>query len=78
MVFVNSYTKELKLRLAKHIEGPYSPVYNLGRIPHRRESELIYLALEHPKFARQDGQKVYISYCQPYFALASLVEVCFL
>jgi len=77
MVFVNSYTKELKLRLAKHIEGPYSPAINLGRIPHRRESELIYLALEHPKFACQNGQKVYISYCQPYFTLASLVEVCF-
>lgn len=77
MVYIDSYTKELIVRLAPRITGPYSPPQSLGRVPHRSTSELVYLGFEHPQFAADGGRRVYVSYCQPHFTLSSLVELCF-
>ena len=49
----------------------------MGRLPHLPSSELIYMAFEHPTFARDGGRQVFISYCQPSFVPNSLVEVGF-
>jgi hypothetical protein len=48
-----------------------------GRLPHSPASELIYLGFEHPRFARDGGQRVVVSYCEPRFEMSSLLEVRF-
>jgi hypothetical protein len=77
MTYIDSFTKVLCLRLADDLAGPYSAPRPVGRVPHQRDSELVYLGFEHPRFAQGDGERVYISYCQPYFAPSSLMELCF-
>ena len=77
MVYIDSYTKELIVRLAPRATGPYSSPQPLGRVPHRATSELVYLGFEHPQFAADGGRRVYVSYCQPHFTLSALVELCF-
>jgi Domain of unknown function (DUF4185) len=77
MVYVNSFTKQLLVRLADDILGPYSSPIVVGRLPHLPSSELIYMAFEHPMFARDGGRQVFISYSQPSFVPNSLVEVGF-
>jgi hypothetical protein len=77
MVYVDAFTKELAVRLADRPEGPYSAPELGGRLPHSPESDLIYLGFEHPKFARDAGERVVVSYCEPRFAMSSLLEVCF-
>jgi hypothetical protein len=77
MTFVDSFTKQLFIRLADDICGPYSPPRLVGRLPHRPSSELIYIGFEHPKYAADGGRRVYVSYCQPSFTPNSLLELCF-
>jgi hypothetical protein len=77
MIYVDSFSKALMLRLAGQLCGPYSPPLSLGRVPHQPNSELIYLGFEHPMFSDGDGRRVYVSYCQPYFTPTSLMELCF-
>ncbi len=77
MVYVDAFTKELMLRSADDLAGPYSTPASLGRVPHMPSSELVYLGFQHPGFARDGGRRVYVSYCQPSFVPASLCELCF-
>jgi hypothetical protein len=77
MAFVDSFTKQLFIRLADDVRGPYSPPRLVGRLPHLPSSELIYTGFEHPKFAADSGRRVYVSYCQPSFTPNSLLELCF-
>lgn len=75
MVYNDAFTKRLALRFAERPEGPYSAPVNAGRLPHAPESELVYLALEHPQFARDAGRRVLVTYCEPHFRMPSLLEV---
>ncbi|MDX6402443.1 MAG: hypothetical protein QOF27_3049 [Gaiellaceae bacterium] len=77
MIYVDAFSKELAIRLADRLEGPYSPPETVGRLPHSPASTLIYLGFEHPKFARDDGRRVFVSYCEPRFEMSSLLEVSF-
>jgi hypothetical protein len=77
MVFTETYKKNLMLRTADVMEGPYSPPMMIGRLPHRAGSELLYFGFEHPRFAAEDGRRVFITYCQPTFSLNEIVELCF-
>lgn len=77
MVYVDAFEKELAVRLADRLEGPYSAPERVGRLPHAEASTLIYLGFEHPKFARDDGRRVVVSYCEPLFEMSSLLEVSF-
>ena len=77
MVYVDPFEKELTVRIAHRIEGPYSAPERVGRLPHAEASTLIYLGFEHPRFALDDGRRVLVSYCEPLFELCSLVEVSF-
>ncbi len=77
MVYVDAFSKQLALRLADRIEGPYSEPEIVGRLPHAPASDLVYLGFEHPKFARDDGRRVLVSYCEPRFEMCSLLEVSF-
>jgi uncharacterized protein DUF4185 len=77
MVYVDSFSKQLALRLADRLEGPYTPPEIVGRLPHAPASDLVYLGFEHAKFARDDGQRVLVSYCEPRFEMCSLLEICF-
>ena len=65
------------LRLSDDLAGPYSPPEVVGRLPHLRSSELVYMGFEHPKFATDGGRRVFVSYCQPSFTLNTLLELCF-
>jgi hypothetical protein len=77
MVYVDPYHKDLFIRFADQVSGPYSTPKKIGRLPHHLESELIYMSFEHPKFSVEDGKKVYITYCQPFFSSNEIVELCF-
>ena len=77
MVYVEPFGMRLALRVADRIEGPYSEPEVVGRLRHAPATELIYLGFEHPRYAREDGRRVLVSYCEPRFELCSLVEVCF-
>jgi hypothetical protein len=77
MVYINSYEKTLWWRTAEALTGPYSKPQLIGRVPHEASSELVYLAFEHAKFAKEGGRRIFISYCQPYFVPNALVEICF-
>jgi Domain of unknown function (DUF4185) len=75
MCYADGFTKQLMMRVADDLSGPYSVPLAVGRLPHHRTSELIYLGFQHPKFARDGGQRLYVSYCQPSFAMPSVVEL---
>jgi hypothetical protein len=77
MVYVDGYRKTLMLRTADELIGPYTPSQKVGRVPYEPASELVYLAFEHPKFRAKDGERVYVSYCQPRFTPNTLVEIRF-
>jgi len=77
MTYINSFTKQMTVRLGRQITGPYSSPQAVGRVPHRSTSELVYLGFEHPQFAAEAGRRVYLSYCQPNFTPSSLMELCF-
>jgi hypothetical protein len=77
LVYIDPYDKDLFVRFAERLSGPYSPPNKIGRLPHHPESELIYMGFEHPKFSGEGGKKVYITYCQPFFSSNEIVELCF-
>jgi hypothetical protein len=77
LVYIDPYHKDLFIRFADQVSGPYSPPKKIGRLPHHPESELIYMGFEHPKFSVEDGKRVYITYCQPFFSSNEIVELCF-
>jgi Domain of unknown function (DUF4185) len=77
MVYVNGYHKTLQFRTAETLAGPYSPAQVIGRVPYEPSNELIYLGFEHSKFRTNDGEKVYVSYCQSCFIPNAFVEVRF-
>jgi hypothetical protein len=77
MVFVDAYDKRLLLRHAPEPWGPWSPPQVACALPHQPGSELIFLGLEHPRFAEDGGRTVYITYGQPHFVQNSLVSLTF-
>jgi Domain of unknown function (DUF4185) len=77
LIYVDGYRKTLMLRTADELWGPYSPPQRLVRVPYKRSSELVYLAFEHPRFRKNAGEIIYVSYCQPYFTANSLATVRF-
>jgi hypothetical protein len=77
LVYVDPYHKDLYVRFADQLDGPYSAPKKIGRLPHHPKSELIYMGFEHPRFSAEDGKRVYITYCQPYFSSNDIVELCF-
>jgi hypothetical protein len=77
MVYVDGYHKTLQFRTAEALTGPYSPAQVIGRVPHEPPNELIYLGFEHSKFRSNDGEKIFISYCQSCFIPNAFVEVRF-
>jgi hypothetical protein len=77
MFYVEGSKKTVKMRTADDLVGPYSSPKRVGKVPCESTSELAYLAFEHPEFRMNDGEKVYISYCQPRFTPNALLEVRF-
>lgn len=75
MVYVDSFTRQLVVRLAADLLGPFSPPRVVGRLPRQPSSDLIYMAFEHPSFVRDGGRRLFVSYCQPSFTPNVLVEV---
>ncbi len=75
MVYVDSHSKDLLVRRADAVTGPYSPPERVGRVPHDPGSELVYLAFEHPAFAGDGGSRIVVTYSQPYFTMNSAVEL---
>lgn len=75
MVYVDGYSKLLHIRTAERIEGPYSEPQALIRVPHEPDSQLVYIAFEHPRYRAGDGKVIYVSYCQPHFTNNSLVRL---
>ncbi|MCZ7569848.1 MAG: DUF4185 domain-containing protein [Ardenticatenaceae bacterium] len=77
MIYVEGYGKTLMMRTADRLFGPYSQPQQIGHLPHDRSSELLYLGFEHPTYRKNDGETVYITYCQPRFTANSLIAVRF-
>lgn len=77
MVYIDEYSKILVMRTAPALWGPYSAPQAIATVPHQASSELVYLGFEHPVFAQDGGQRVFISYCQPNFTANSIVTVNF-
>lgn len=77
MVYAHGFARELYVRSAPDVCGPYGEAVCVGRMPHKPQSELVALAFEHPRFARNGGKTVAVSYCQPDFAQNSLVAITF-
>lgn len=77
MIYADGYEKVLYLRTSEEIWGPYSEPQRLGKLPHREDAEIISQAFEHPKFSKNGGQTVVISYSQPHFTQNSLVSITF-
>lgn len=77
MCYAEGFGRELFLRAAPQPWGPYSEPVSAGKLPHREKAEVVALAFEHPRFARNDGKTIVISYCQPHFTQNSLVSVTF-
>ncbi|HUR80968.1 MAG TPA: DUF4185 domain-containing protein [Thermoanaerobaculia bacterium] len=77
MVYADGFARELYVRTAPAVCGPYGPAVAVGRLPHRDSAEMVALAFEHPRFAKNGGKTVVVSYCQPHFTQNSLVAVTF-
>jgi hypothetical protein len=77
MTFIDEYDKKLTLRTADQIWGPFSPPVKIAAVPLKESNRWVYLGFEHPEFRKNDGQTVYISYCQPYFSPNSIISVSF-
>lgn len=77
MVYVEGFARELFVRTAPKVCGPYGPAVNVGKLPHRENAEVVALAFEHPSFARRGGKTIVVSYCQPHFTQNSLVSITF-
>jgi hypothetical protein len=78
MAYVDPYAKVLNLRHAPRPWGPWSPPQTVGgELPHHPGSELIFLGLEHPRFAEDGGRTVHLTYGQPHFVQNSLLALTF-
>lgn len=77
MVYADGFARELYVRTAPEVWGPWGPAVAVGRLPHRRSAEMVALAFEHPSFAKNGGRTVSVSYCQPHFTQNALVAVTF-
>jgi hypothetical protein len=65
------------MRTADAMWGPYSDPAPIVAVPHGASSEMVYLAFEHSEFTRDDGETVFLSYCQPHFTNNSLLALKF-
>jgi hypothetical protein len=72
MTYVDLLDGGLYLRAADSAWGPYSAPRRVGQVP---RSEEAYLGFEHAGFAREDGRRIFVSYCEPRFHQSSLVAV---
>lgn len=77
MVYLDGYNNNLMLRTAEYLWGPYTAPTTAISVPRKPESELIYMGFEHPRFHKDQGKTVYISYCQPHFNNNMLVAMTF-
>jgi hypothetical protein len=77
MIYIDQYDGRLFFRKADDIHGPYSEPSIGPLVPRKESSELVYLAFEHPCFRKNNGKKIYISYCQPHFVSNSVISVTF-
>ena len=77
LFYLDEYRKVLMLRVADRIWGPYGEPMALFRIPANTTSELAYLSFEHAPFRRNGGRSVFVSCCQPFFSLPSLLTITF-
>jgi hypothetical protein len=77
MFYVDSYEKQLMVRAAERLWGPYTMPATIVRLPHEPATELIYLGFEHPDFSLDAGRTVFVSYCQPRFTSNSLLNLRF-
>jgi hypothetical protein len=77
MAYADGFARELYVRTAPDVCGPYGPAVAVGRLPHRPSAEMVALAFEHPRFAKNGGKTIVVSYCQPHFTQNSLVAVTF-
>ena len=77
MIYLDEYSKRLKLRTADQLWGPYSEPTDLIGVPHQDDSLFVYLGFEHAGFQRENGRKIFVSYCEPHFAASSLLSVTF-
>ncbi len=75
MFFVDRYEKNLMVRTARRLWGPYSDPKRIIGLPHEPTTEMIYLGFEHPAFRRNDGRTLFVSYCQPRFISNSLITI---
>lgn len=77
LCYVDGFKRELFLRTGEEPWGPFGEPVSAGRLPHRKAAEVVALAFEHPRFARDGGRTVMISYCQPHFTQNSFIAVTF-
>lgn len=75
LFYVDGYTRRLMLRTAPELWGPYTDPSAMFALPARPTSELLYLGFEHATYQQDGGRTVYVSYCEPHFAPASIVTV---
>lgn len=77
MIYLDEYRKRLKVRIAEQLWGPYSEEVDLIGVPHQDDSLFVYLGFEHAGFQRENGRKIFVSYCEPHFAASSLLSATF-
>ncbi len=77
MIYLDEYHKRLKVRMAEQIWGPYGDPVDLIGVPHQDGSLFVYLGFEHAGFQRDNGRKIFVSYCEPHFAASSLLSATF-
>ncbi len=77
MLYIDEYRKRMMIRTAVQLWGPYSAPIDLIGVPHQDESLFVYLGFEHADFQRENGRKIYMSYCEPHFASSSLLSATF-
>lgn len=75
MTFVSELDGQLHMRCGSTPWGSFSAPLRVGTLPRAANSELTYLAFEHPQFATNGGQELMISYCQPHFVRNSIMKV---
>lgn len=75
MIYLEPFLRQLRMRVAPHICGPFGTPVDLGRVPSDPRTELVSLAFEHPQYAQAGGRELAISYSQPYFLQNTLVAV---
>ncbi|MEM8961159.1 MAG: DUF4185 domain-containing protein [Acidobacteriota bacterium] len=67
MIYVDGFAKQLCVRAAPEIWGPYGDETRIDGLSCRPEVDFVALAFVHPQYSQNDGQTIFISYCQPMF-----------